>query len=76
MNVLDENFDLAEALGNDPSGHALRAVKDRLETMKAGLKRQMDKGLAKDEFTVANNLHKACQAGQDLVEQFWSKPRK
>lgn len=75
MNVLDEQFDVSEALANDPNGSALRAVKDQLETMKSGLKRRKDKGLANDEFTVANNLHKACQAGQDIVEQFWSKPR-
>ena len=76
MNVLAEDFDVSEALVKDPDGHALRAVKDQLETMKSGLKKQMDKGLAQNEFTVANNLHKACQTAQDLVEQFWSQPRK
>ena len=76
MNVLAEDFDVSEALAKDPDGHALRAVKDRLESMKSELKKQMDKGLTNDEFAVANNLHKACQTAQDLVEQFWSQPRK
>lgn len=76
MNVTAEDFDVSEALAKDKDGHALRAVKDRLEEMKSGLKKSMDKGMPADEFTVANNLHKSCQTAQDLVEQFWSQPRK
>ena len=76
MNVTAEDFDVNAALANDPSGHALRAVKDRIEDTKSALKKTMDKGLAADQFTVASNLHKACQTAQDLVEQFWSQPRK
>lgn len=76
MNVLAENFEVSEALAKDHDGHALRAVKDQLEAIKSGLKKQMDKGLANDEFSVANNLHKACQTAQDITEQFWSQPRK
>jgi hypothetical protein len=71
-----QDFDVSAALAHDPDGHALRAVKDRLETMKVSLKRTMDKGLPAHNFSVANNLHKACQTAQDLVKQFWSQPRK
>lgn len=76
MNVLAEEFNVSEALAGDADGHVLRAVKDQLETMKSGLKKEMDKGLANKEFTLANNLHKSCQTAQDLVEQFWSQPRR
>ncbi len=75
MNVLDETFDVTEALTNDPNGYALRAVKDELENMKSSLKKQMDKGLSNDEFKLASNLQVACQTAQDLAEKFWSKPK-
>jgi hypothetical protein len=76
MDIYAEDFDIGAALAADPDGHALRAVKNALETTKSGLKKTMDKGLAQAEFTVANNLHSACQTAHDLVEQFWSQPRK
>ena len=76
MNVLAEDFNVSEALVKDPSGNNLRAMKDQLEVIRSRIKRQMDKGLTQDEFTVANNLHNACQVAQDVVEQFWSQPRK
>lgn len=76
MNVTSEDFDVSATLADDPGGHALRAVKDRIETAKTALRKTMDKGLPGDQFTVASNLHKACQTAQDLVEQFWSQPRK
>ena len=76
MSIYAEDFDLNAALQSDPDGHVLREVKDALETAKADLKKTMDKGLSPDEFKVANNLHMACQTARDLVEQFWSQPRK
>ncbi|MDR2892613.1 MAG: hypothetical protein LBV80_05965 [Deltaproteobacteria bacterium] len=76
LDVNAQDFDVSAALARDPDGYALRTIKDRLETMKSGLKRTMDKGLPADQFSVANNLHKSCQTAQDLVEQFWSQPRK
>jgi hypothetical protein len=75
MNVLAEDFDVAEALKNDKDGHTLRAVRDALSVVQARLRREMDKGLPQKDFVVASDLHKACMAGQDLVEQFWSQPR-
>ncbi len=76
MNVLAEDFDVSAALGKDPDGHALREVKNTLEAAKANLKKTIDRGLSPAEFGVANNLHKSCQTALDLVEQFWSQPRK
>jgi hypothetical protein len=76
MDVLREDFDVVEALKNDKDGRALRAVKDSLAGSQAKLRKTMDKGLSHKDFNVANNLHKAYSTGQDLVEQFWSQPRK
>ena len=76
MNIHTEDFDVSAALAADPDGHALRGIKDALESARANLKKTMDKGLSPVEFTVANNLHTACQTARDLVEQFWSQPRK
>lgn len=76
MSIHAEDFDVAAALVADPGGRALRGIKDALEATGAGLRKTMDRGLSPDEFTVANNLHKACQTARDLVEQFWSQPRR
>ena len=76
MNVHAEDFDVSAALVADPDGHVLREIKNTLESTKSNLKKTMDKGLTPAEFSVANNLHKACQTARDLVEQFWSQPRK
>ena len=76
MSIYAEDFDLGAALRSDPQGNVLREVKDALESAKAKLKKTIDKGLAPDEFAVASDLHKACQTARDLVEQFWSQPRK
>ncbi len=76
MNVLHEDFDPALALTNDPGGTVLREIKDALERERAKLRREIDKGLPPDQFTVANNLQQACQQAQDIVDQFWAQPRK
>jgi hypothetical protein len=76
MNVFDKDFDVAAALKNDQDGQNLRAVRDALSFVQARLRREMDKGLPQKDFVVVSDLHKACIAGQDLVEQFWSQPRK
>ena len=76
MSIYAEDFDVGAALKADPDGHVLREIKNALESAKSNLKKTMDKGLSPDGFTMANNLHKACQTARDLVEQFWSQPRK
>lgn len=76
MNPLSSDFDPAQSIANDPQGHNLRATKDALEDIKSALRKQIDKGLANEDFRLADNLHKACCKGQELVEQFWSKPAK
>lgn len=76
MNVLSIDFDLAANIANDPQGAVLREVKDALEGMKSVLRKDMDAGLPVEEYKLADNLHVACQKGQELVEQFWSQPRK
>jgi type III secretion system YseE family protein len=75
MSMYAEDFDVSAALKTDPNGHVLREIKNALESAKSNLKKSMDKGLSPDKYTVANNLHKACQTARDLVEQFWSQPR-
>ncbi|MDL2290702.1 hypothetical protein LJC09_01175 [Desulfovibrio sp. OttesenSCG-928-F20] len=76
MNVLSPDFDLTTSIATDPQGQVLKAVKDALEGMKTVLRKDMDAGLTVEDYKLANNLHIACQKGQELVEQFWSQPRK
>ncbi len=76
MNVLQEDFDPALALANDPDGAILREIKDVLEKERTTIRRRMDDGLPPDLFEVANNLQQACQQAQDIVDQFWAQPRK
>jgi hypothetical protein len=66
---------VAEALKNDKDGHTLRAVRDALSVVQARLRREMENGLPQKDFVVASVLPKACMAGQDVVEVFWSQPR-
>ncbi|MDR2161739.1 MAG: hypothetical protein LBO77_06345 [Desulfovibrio sp.] len=76
MDIMAEKFDLAAALKADEDGSTLRSLKDSLAALQARLRRTMDKGLPQKDFDVANNLHRACIISQDLLEQFWSQPRK
>ncbi|MDR2162282.1 MAG: hypothetical protein LBO77_09125 [Desulfovibrio sp.] len=76
MDIMAENFDLAAALKADEDGATLRSLKDALTTLQTRLRRTMDKGLSQKDFNVASNLQRACMISQDLLEQFWSQPRK
>jgi hypothetical protein len=76
MNVLDEKFEVTEALKSDKGGANLRALKDALTAIQTKLRRAMDKGLPGRDFTVASNLHKSCMTAQNVLEQFWAQPKK
>ena len=75
MNVLNEDYNIGELLKKSKDGMELKAIKDELEKVRVTLRRMADKGLPPNEFQVASNLQSACQAAQDIVEQFWAQPR-
>lgn len=76
MNVLHEDFNVAQALADSKDGAVLKSIKETLEETRTELRKDIDKGLPPEEFKVANNLQQACQAAQDIVEQFWAQPKR
>ncbi len=75
MNVYAEDFDLKAALGDDPDGMVLKAVREALDEGRRKVRRNMDQGLSPAEYALADNLHKAYQSAHALVEQYWSQPK-
>ncbi len=68
MSTFNNDYDVEVALAKDPSGAALREIKDSLQQGLADLRRTMDRGLASDEFKQADALRKAFDAALATVD--------
>ena len=72
MDLYSETFDVDEALHKDTSGACLKQVKDALQHGESLVRREIDRGMASDEFKKAEALRKAYEAAMTAVEAAWS----
>ncbi|MCG8530934.1 MAG: hypothetical protein MI749_09745 [Desulfovibrionales bacterium] len=71
MNVFSEEYDLEQALTKDKDGIGLRGAKDGLQEGLGALRREIDRGLAPDEFKRAEKLRAAFETALETTERAW-----
>ena len=72
MNVFSDEYDLEQALTNDRDGSGLREVRDGLQEGLGALRREIDKGLAPDDFKRAEQLRASFEAAMESTERAWN----
>ena len=68
---IGEIEDLSERLTQDSSGEFKRDYLDGLSSMKAQIQGAVNRGVSPEEFTVANEVIKAFEQAQKVIESFW-----
>ncbi|OBQ45945.1 EscE/YscE/SsaE family type III secretion system needle protein co-chaperone [Halodesulfovibrio spirochaetisodalis] len=61
-----------DELLSDPSGHGLKVVTDKIASIRFEVKREMDKGLAPDEFEGAQRLLQALESADEIANGYWN----
>lgn len=64
--------DLDVELSKDANGTCLKQLKDALQLGLSSVRREMDRGLAGEEFKKAEALRKAYEAASSVVEGVWN----
>ena len=72
MNVFSDEYDLEQALTNDSDGSGLREVRDGLQEGLGALRREIDKGLAPDDFKRAEKLRVSFETALESTERAWN----
>lgn len=71
INVFDSNFDLKEHFKHDVSGNALRSVVNALKEAEVSIRKEIDKGVPPEEFTMLSLLKQAFEVAQSNIQLYW-----